>query len=407
MPLISESKEISAVLLSSQNSWKLNSDCLNVFGKPELKVFFTEGTTFIRKAGKDIPVKDHPLELIESYTKDGYFALGYIAYDFLEYTDIDVNIRKRDSYRFPDIFFSLYKQENPESKIILSDSLKKFKNLSVPRSISKFQFSKIRAKKYMERVDKILNYIRTGDVYQVNLSQLMSVGHVNDPLESFVRYYIEQPVPYAFYLNCDDFYFLSGSMELFLEKDCNIIRTKPIKGTRKRVLDINKDLQLKNDLCSNLKERAENLMIVDLMRNDLSRICKIGSVNVDKLFDINSYNTLFQMESCVSGVLSDDRSFKDIIYNIFPPGSVTGAPKRRAIQIIDELEDHYRGPYCGCAGVLRPDGGFTLSVTIRTGVIREEKIMYWAGSGIVSDSVPKTEYIETLLKSRAFLHSLF
>ena len=351
-------------------------------------------------------MKQKPLELIYDYARSGFIAIGYISYNYLKYTDIGVSIRYRDSCSFPDIYFCLYKKSDSLLDSKLADYMNKLKNRSPESGNSNVEISSIKAKNYTANVNRILDYISAGDVYQVNLSHLTSVRHIINPLETFVRYYREQPVPYALYLDCTGFKILSGSMELFLERTGNLLRTKPIKGTRKRDTDIKRDAQLKSELFTNTKERAENLMIVDLMRNDLSRICKVGSVKVDELFDIKSYSTLFQMESTISGILKDNMSFNDIIYHIFPPGSVTGAPKKRSIQIIDELEDHYRGPYCGCAGVLRPDGGFTLSVSIRTGVVKNDNICYWAGSGIVSDSVPNSEYLESLLKSRAFFDSL-
>jgi anthranilate/para-aminobenzoate synthase component I len=191
-----------------------------------------------------------------------------------------------------------------------------------------------------------------------------------------------------------------------VEKKDGIIKTKPVKGTSKRDKNLKSDHKLKLELGKNLKERAENLMIVDLMRNDFSRICKHETVKVNKLFDVKSYKTLHQMESEVTGQLKQNVRLKDIIYNIFPPGSVTGAPKKRSVEIIDELEQHSRGPYCGCAGVFSPDGDFTLCVSIRTVILADNIVNYWAGSGIVYDSDPNKEYKETLLKAEAFLRTI-
>lgn len=195
-------------------------------------------------------------------------------------------------------------------------------------------------------------------------------------------------------------------MEQFVEKRGDIITTKPIKGTSKRNQHKSKDDQIKANLSTNPKEKAENLMIVDLMRNDLSRVCKPATVKVNKLFNVKSYRTLHQMESEITGQLLQDKRLKDIIYSVFPPGSVTGAPKKRSIQIIDELENHSRGPYCGCAGVFSPNGDFTLCVSIRTAILEGNTINYWAGSGIVYDSDAEKEYQETLLKQKAFLNSI-
>ena len=170
-------------------------------------------------------------------------------------------------------------------------------------------------------------------------------------------------------------------MELFLRRDGGKISTKPIKGTAKRSKDLRTDRSIKKQLGENEKEKAENLMIVDLMRNDLGRICETGSVKVKELFRINEYKTLFQMESEIEGRLRENISLSEIISSTFPPGSVTGAPKSRALEIIDELEPHYRGPYCGALGVFYPDKDFVLSVAIRIMLALDENTCYWVGGG--------------------------
>jgi anthranilate/para-aminobenzoate synthase component I len=195
-------------------------------------------------------------------------------------------------------------------------------------------------------------------------------------------------------------------MELFLQKRGRQIVTRPIKGTRRRGLDEQEDEALRNELLESAKERAENLMIVDLMRNDLGRVCEFGSVRVNKLFSVEPYLTLFQMVSEVEGRLREDASLDQIIRATFPPGSVTGAPKRRAMEIIDELEPHMRGPYCGAIGFFRPDGDFTLSVAIRVLAASHGKGVFWVGGGIMWDSNPELEYEETLIKAEAMMRAL-
>lgn len=408
MSLNTESDNVSAVLFSSDNSWNLDGEGLNVFESPDLSVFCANGITCTSKAGKVNPTNKDPLDIIEFYTNSGFFAVGYISYDYLVNTDIDVGIRDRNLFRYPQIYFNLYSKGSQCRINELYDRIKQHDSTSFLKSGNhEPRISGLNRAKYMAGVKKILEYIGNGDVYQVNLSHFISIKRKIDPLDLFIRYYKEQPVPYGMYLKCDNFHFISGSMELFLDRNCNKILTKPIKGTMGRDSDEGVNMRLKNKLYNDVKERAENLMIVDLMRNDLSRICRIGTVGVDKLFNIKDYSTLFQMESAVSGILNDNLSLKEIIHCVFPPGSVTGAPKRRSIQIIDELEEHYRGPYCGCAGVIRPDGGFTLSVSIRTAVVKDNDISYWVGSGIVNDSSAEREYLETLLKSRAFLNAIY
>jgi len=245
------------------------------------------------------------------------------------------------------------------------------------------------------------SYIESGDIYQANLSQRYTAQFNVPPLPYFLKFYRAQPVPYGCYMDFGGFQLISGSMELFLRKSGDKLLTRPIKGTRRRGQTEELDTVMRAELVGSSKERAENLMIVDLMRNDLGRICEPGSVQVNNLFEINSFSTLHQMVSEVEGALSGDKKVSEIIDNVFPPGSVTGAPKKRTLEVIDELEPHLRGPYCGALGIFYPDGDFVLSVGIRLLVTQAEKATFWVGGGIVWDSDPEKEYEETLLKSYA------
>jgi Anthranilate/para-aminobenzoate synthases component I len=193
-------------------------------------------------------------------------------------------------------------------------------------------------------------------------------------------------------------------MELFLEKKGREIITKPIKGTIKRGLNELEDEALKNQLINSEKERAENLMITDLMRNDLSKIA--NNVKVEELFKVDKYSTLFQMSSTVKGILKEKLSFEEVILNTFPPGSVTGAPKKRAMEIIDELEDKKRSVYCGTTFLIKPNLDFVMSVAIRQMIFAKDRCSIYVGSGIVWDSDPVKEYEETLIKAKANLKSL-
>jgi anthranilate/para-aminobenzoate synthase component I len=193
-------------------------------------------------------------------------------------------------------------------------------------------------------------------------------------------------------------------MELFLEKKGREIITKPIKGTIKRGLNELEDEVLKNQLINSEKERAENLMITDLMRNDLSKIA--NNIKVEELFKVDKYSTLFQMSSTVKGILKEKLSFEEVILNTFPPGSVTGAPKKRAMEIIDELEDKKRSVYCGATFLIKPNLDFVMSVAIRQMIFTKDRCSIYVGSGIVWDSDSAKEYEETLIKAKANLKSL-
>ncbi|MFN3739963.1 MAG: chorismate-binding protein [Thermodesulfovibrionales bacterium] len=243
---------------------------------------------------------------------------------------------------------------------------------------------------YKNSVLKIKELIAEGTIYQVNLTDRFDFEFDGTPESLFYRFHYSQPVPYSFYLNAGDFYIISGSMELFLEKEGSLIRSKPIKGTATTA----------HALINSEKDRAENLMITDMMRNDLGRIARNGTVRVTELFRITEYQTLFQMHSTVEAI--SDKEIVDILRATFPPASVTGAPKRKAVEIIESLEPHPRSYYCGCAGLLSPEHDFILSVLIRTAIGNGKRLSYYAGCGIVWDSEPEKELSELYLKMKAF-----
>lgn len=243
---------------------------------------------------------------------------------------------------------------------------------------------------YMKRVSIIKGHISDGTIYQVNLTNRFDFDLEGDLQSLVFDFFDRQPVPYAFLFQYDDFFLFSGSMELFLSKRGQLIQSKPIKGTATD----------RETLLQSKKDKAENLMITDMMRNDLGRIAKVGSVKTTELFAITPYRTLYQMHSTVEALT--DADLKTIITNTFPPASVTGAPKIKAVEVIDALEPHARGYYCGVAGLLEPNGDFTLSVLIRTAFGMGNNLSYYAGCGIVWDSLPEKELKEMYLKVKAF-----
>lgn len=393
-------KAITSILLSSGNGWfDSEKESAAVFSKPSFSLSFTDKGLKITSDNHIHTFNADPLDLVERYNGAGYHAVGYIGYSYLEHTNRGFKTsREKDGARFPKIFFHFYKEENIENT-----SLARLKG-SAPVEEQKAitgSCSNITKSEYLEKLEKIKKYISAGDIYQVNMSQRFYSDPVSHIIPYFLGFYNTQPVPFAAYIDFTDFQLLSGSMELFLRKSGKTVLTKPIKGTSKRGSSEAEDEILMKNLKESEKERAENLMIVDLMRNDIGRICEYGSVRVNRLFDINTYETLFQMESEVEGVLKEGLTLSEIVYNTFPPGSVTGAPKRRALEIIDEIEPHYRGPYCGAVCYIKPDGDFSMSVGIRVKVNTPERSIFWVGGGIVWDSDPEAEYEETLLKSSA------
>ncbi len=371
-----------------------------VFADPAFTLSFSDGKTrvFSRSAEETFSSED-PLDLIEKLTAGGYTALGYISYDYRSYTTpgVAASDAKR-AKKLPLLLFHFYEKdgfyEAPLQEILSAFPKRSAAPAALPRS-------NVEKEEYTRKISTIKEHIAAGDVYQVNLSRKFRLEPLDEPLFRFVDFYRAQPVPFAAFIGFPGFELLSGSMELFLKKTGDRITTKPIKGTVRRDPDPRRDRKLAEALANSPKERAENLMIVDLMRNDLGRICRYGSVRVRELFAVKPYATLFQMESEIEGRLAPGVGLSRIIASTFPPGSVTGAPKREAIRIIDSLEPHLRGPYCGAVCLLCPGGDFTMSVAIRTGVNSPEGADFWFGGGIVWDSNADDEYRETELKAKA------
>jgi len=214
------------------------------------------------------------------------------------------------------------------------------------------------------------------------------------------------PSPFSAYMNYSEFKILSNSPERFLSVKDNIIETKPIKGTRPRAKNYDRDQTLLNELMTSKKDQAENVMIVDLLRNDLSKNCELGSVKVPKLFEVESFPNVHHLVSTITGKLHDQRSAIDLLRGCFPGGSITGAPKLRSMEIIEELEPHRRGIYCGSIGYIGFNGNMDTNIAIRTLVHKEQDMYFYVGGGIVHDSIEGAEYQETFDKATAIMKLL-
>ncbi len=257
---------------------------------------------------------------------------------------------------------------------------------------------------YAKAIAKILAYIESGDVYQVNLTGKLTFDFQGDAVELYEALREKQSVAYAAFVNLGKQFLLSFSPELFFRINNGIIESKPMKGTAPRGRTTAEDEAIATWLKADEKNRAENLMILDLIRNDFGRICKTGSISVPSLFEIERFETLFQMTSTVRGELKDGMTFKEIFGAIFPCGSITGAPKIRAMQIISELEAEPRGVYTGAIGFISPKKEACFSVAIRTLIVEQQDVKSLVGemgigSGVTIDSDSQTEYDECLLKA--------
>lgn len=259
---------------------------------------------------------------------------------------------------------------------------------------------------YQQAFERVQRYLRDGDIYQVNLTRCIEARSSEDACSLYRRLRELSPSPYGAFLDFGDFQLLSNSPEQFLSLQEGQVITRPIKGTRPRNEDPIRDAHNRANLLASEKDRAENLMIVDLLRNDLGRVCVPGTIEVPQLFAVESFATVHHLVSTVSGQLAADRDALDLLQACFPGGSITGAPKRRAMEIIDELEPVSREAYCGSVFYLGYDGRLDSNITIRTIVKQGERLRYWAGGGIVADSDAMAEYQETLDKAAAFLHLL-
>ncbi len=275
-------------------------------------------------------------------------------------------------------------------------------NFSVQGKISS-NFSKAT---YSVAFDKVQAYLQAGDCYQVNLAQRFSAAATGDAFPAYLELRKLSPAPFSAFLNIQGVQVLCASPERFVSVKNGKVETRPIKGTRPRDSNPEKDLQLADDLSCHPKDRAENLMIVDLLRNDLGKCCKAGSVRVPELFKVESYANVHHLVSTIQGELTEDRDALDVLAGCFPGGSITGAPKRRAMQIIEELEPDPREVYCGAIGYVGFDGNMDTNIVIRTLVYSAGEIHCWAGGGLVADSKCDAEYQETLDKASAMLKLL-
>ncbi|MCP5468135.1 MAG: aminodeoxychorismate synthase component I [Deltaproteobacteria bacterium] len=265
-------------------------------------------------------------------------------------------------------------------------------------------------KSYLKKIEKILQAIHRGDCYQVNLSRELhfKCAQINSQNAAilYLKLRQESSAPQMAFLNLGDQQILSASPETLFKMQKNQILTFPIKGTRPRAKSCNQDTLIKNELLNSEKDRAELLMIADLLRNDLGKVCEYGSVRVPQLFSLESFAQVHHLVAEVCGNLKEAYNAFDVLQALFPGGSITGAPKLKAIEIIDELELHSRGIYTGSIGYMDLHGNANFNIAIRTSLLQNQDLYYWTGGGIVADSKPEEEWQETLNKAQGILKTL-
>jgi para-aminobenzoate synthetase component 1 len=259
---------------------------------------------------------------------------------------------------------------------------------------------------YKQAFDRIQHYIQAGDCYQINLSQQFSARYSGSPWQAYLAMRAAAAAPYSAYMRLQDSEILCLSPERFVHVSNQRVTTSPIKGTIARGHDRASDEALARQLLNSSKDRAENLMIVDLLRNDLGKACLPGSIQVDELFALQSFETVHHLVSTISGQLATDQDPIALLAGCFPGGSITGAPKVRAMQIIEELESHRRSVYCGSMGYISCDGQLDFNIAIRTMLCEAQTIHCWAGGGIVADSECDSEYQECITKIEKLMAAL-
>lgn len=354
-------------------------------------------------------------------------AIGYFGYDLARRYE-KLPARARDIERIPDMAVGIYdwavvvdhseqrcwlvgQGRDPDTDRRWDALVRLFSAVPAGRSRAAFRVtspvtSNFTPKGYGHAFDRVLDYIRAGDCYQVNLAQRFTAQAQGDPWLAYQRLRLINPAPHSAYFSTPYAQILSASPERFLQVRGAAVETRPIKGTRPRAGHDRLDAERIAELKASEKDRAENLMIVDLLRNDLSKNCMLGSVKVPRLFDVESFATVHHLVSTVTGTLKAGRDAIDLLRGAFPGGSITGAPKTRAMQIIEELEPHRRGVYCGAIGYIGYDGDMDTSIAIRTLVHSRGVVRFWAGGGIVADSQREAEYQETFDKAAALLNLL-
>lgn len=354
-------------------------------------------------------------------------AIGFISYDYARYIEKLPN-KATDDLQIPDIHFFIFKEyfvfDHEKELLWLLFLYEKEDEYSIDERAAEWERCWLEEKRgpftrevnqkaendldvsmseeeFMTAVRKVQEYISQGDVFQVNLSVRQSRPIQIEAIEVYEQLRALNPSPYMGYFHTPEYQLVSGSPELLIKKKGNDVSTRPIAGTRSRGKDHEEDLKLANELIENEKERAEHVMLVDLERNDLGRVCKYGSVAVDEFMVIEKYSHVMHIVSNVKGEMAADKNGADLIDAVFPGGTITGAPKVRTMEIIEELEPVTRGPYTGSLGWINFSGDLELNIIIRTMLIKDGKAHVQAGAGIVIDSNPKNEYKESLKKAIA------
>ena len=375
------------------------------------------------------------VDAIEDHPRFTGGLVGYFGYDTIRYIEPRLDgTQKADPLNTPDILLMLSEEvvvfDNLSGKLYLivhvdpderrvgesrlaeleqqlRTAMPGYRAAATPRQVKESDFvSGFTEDGYKQAVEKARQYIIDGDVMQVVLSQRMSVPFKAPPLDLYRALRSLNPSPYMFYLNLAEFHIVGSSPEILVRLEDGMVTVRPIAGTRRRGRDEADDQRMEAELLADPKELAEHLMLIDLGRNDAGRVSKIGTVTLTEQMQVERYSHVMHIVSNVTGKLKDGMSAMDVLRATFPAGTVSGAPKIRAMEIIDELEPVKRGVYAGAVGYLSWNGNMDTAIAIRTAVIKDQTLHIQAGAGIVYDSKPELEWMETMNKGRAIFRAV-
>lgn len=338
---------------------------------------------------KDIKEVKPLLDELEAYQNEGYYAVGYVSYEAAPAFETKFQVIDGPLMSEYLLYFTVHETVQTEPIPLTYDPI------TLPKSWQELTS----AEEYKAAIEHIHHHIRQGDTYQVNYTVQLQQNLTADPFAIYNRLVVEQNAHYNAFIQHDDVSIISISPELFFKKDGDKLTTRPMKGTTNRGLTSETDLAQARWLAQDQKNRSENMMIVDLLRNDMNRISKIGSEDVKSLCQVEQYSTVWQMTSTIETQLLTNRSLCDVFQALFPCGSITGAPKIATMEIIKRVEKQPRGVYCGAIGILVPQGPSIFNVAIRTLQMEETKAIYGVGGGITWDSNWESEYEETKQKA--------
>jgi para-aminobenzoate synthetase component 1 len=425
------------IFIDSARPWVEQGRYDIIAAAPAQTLISRGGTTSIQQAGVVTESSEDPFELLRTFlgcpepgqSSELPFvggAIGYFGYDLARRIERLPRLAQADD-GMPELAVGIYdwalvvdhaerrswlvsQGRDPATQRLWKDLVRRFSDPATPQEQGFHLCTAVRARlsraEYRSRFDRIQSYILEGDCYQVNFAQCFEAEVEGDTWSAYQRLRRINPAPYSAYLETPEGAVLCSSPERFLKLRQGRVQTRPIKGTAPRLTEPLADRRMAESLAASDKDRAENLMIVDLLRNDLGKVCEIGSVEVTGLFEIESFARVHHLVSTIEGRLAAGQDALSLLRACFPGGSITGAPKLRAMQIIEELEGRRRGVYCGAIGYLGYDGNMDTNIAIRTLVVRRNRLRFWSGGGIVYDSKEDAEYQESLDKAAAIFEML-